>query len=272
MKSLQATFQLSDRGVVGIVGAGGKTTLMFRLAKELSTAGSSVLTTTTTKIYHPTAGQSSRVVIEADPMRLIRKVDAFPAEARHITAAAGIDDASGKLLGYTSGAIGVLWKTGRFQWILVEADGAAGKPLKAPAAHEPVIPGVTTVLVAVAGLDAVGKPLTEEWVFRSRLYALMAGCSMGTTVTPESVYEVLTHPDGILKGCPEPAEKFVLLNSARLPFPTRIGRKVGAMLAQRDRVRFRDVLMGNIGDEYTEIESLMSYKPGPEEEPEGGAA
>jgi probable selenium-dependent hydroxylase accessory protein YqeC len=39
---------LKKGGVISIVGAGGKTALMFRLARELSKDGGRVLTTTTT--------------------------------------------------------------------------------------------------------------------------------------------------------------------------------------------------------------------------------
>lgn len=265
--SLQTAFRLFDRGVVAIVGAGGKTTLMFRLAKELSAAGGRVLTTTTTKIYYPTPDQSSHVVVEADPMRPAGKADSHYTDALHITAAAGLDETNGKLSGYAPETIDRIWRTGRFQWILVEADGAAGRPLKAPAAHEPVLPGETNVLVAVAGVDAVGKPLTEDWVFRSRLYSRITGCPLGEAITTESVCDVLTHPEGIARGCPATAEKFVFLRSARVPFPGTIGRKAGAILMQGARVRFRDVLTGNLDDASVAIESLMSYDHWQEERP-----
>jgi len=256
--SLQASFRLSGKGVVSIVGAGGKTTVMFRLAKELSAMGSSVLTVTTTKIFCPAADLSPLVLIDSDPVELVRRADAFFPDARHLTAAAGIDRANGKLLGYSPEAIDLFYKSGRFQWILVEADGAAGKSLKAPAAHEPVIPGETTVLVAVAGLDEVGHPLTEERVFRPHLYSRITGCSPGETITSESIYHALTHPEGIMKGCPKAAEKFVFLSSAQMPFPREIGREVGEMLLQGDRVHISGVLMGNIGNYHMEMESLVT--------------
>ena len=56
---------LEAGGVISLVGAGGKTSLMFRLAQELSAEGATVLTTTTTRIFMPGQGQS-RCVILAD--------------------------------------------------------------------------------------------------------------------------------------------------------------------------------------------------------------
>jgi len=48
--SLYHALLLENGGVITIVGAGGKTSMMFQLAKVLSSAGDTVLTTTTTKI------------------------------------------------------------------------------------------------------------------------------------------------------------------------------------------------------------------------------
>ena len=59
MTSLRQALLLGEGGVISLVGAGGKTSLMFRLAHELSLTGDSVLTTTTTKIYVPEPVQSS---------------------------------------------------------------------------------------------------------------------------------------------------------------------------------------------------------------------
>jgi probable selenium-dependent hydroxylase accessory protein YqeC len=44
---LSDNLPLKGGGVISFVGAGGKTTLMFRLARELAEAGKSVLVTTT---------------------------------------------------------------------------------------------------------------------------------------------------------------------------------------------------------------------------------
>ena len=51
--------------------------------------------------------------------------------------------------------------------VVVEADGAAGKPLTAPRAYEPVIPAATDLLVPVVGADVIGAPLTPERVLQA---------------------------------------------------------------------------------------------------------
>jgi probable selenium-dependent hydroxylase accessory protein YqeC len=242
-------------GVVSIVGAGGKTTLMFRLATELAANGKSVLTTTTTKIFYPTPLQSPHVIIAEDPLAMIRRSDRF--EGLHMTAAAGYDEINGKLTGYPLKAMARILKSGRFQWILIEADGAAGRPLKTPAPHEPVIPEETTALVAVIGLDAVGGLLTDDLVFRSALYARLTGLSLGGVVTVDSVCKALMAVNGIMKGCPMTADRFVFLNKAETPERRIAGRQIGKWLADTPQHRLCHVLMGCLRDSRAEIESLF---------------
>jgi molybdenum cofactor cytidylyltransferase len=45
--------------------------------------------------------------------------------------------------------------------VVVEADGSRMKPCKAPAEHEPVMPVGTSLVVPVAGIDAVGRRIDQ---------------------------------------------------------------------------------------------------------------
>ena len=63
VKTIRDVFKFNNGGVIAIVGAGGKTSLMFRLAEEFSNAGETVLTTTTTKILVPETAQSKDVIV-----------------------------------------------------------------------------------------------------------------------------------------------------------------------------------------------------------------
>ena len=79
-------------------------------------------------------------------------------------------------------------------YALIEADGARELPLKAPAAHEPVIPENALLVVAVAGVDGFGKPVSS--VHRPELYAALIGKPLDAPVTPEDAAFVLCHPEG----------------------------------------------------------------------------
>ncbi len=256
-QSLVDVFGLNKISAVSIVGAGGKTTLMFRLAGELVKRGHRVLTTTSTKIFRPTPEQSPKLLISKDPAEVIRYADRQCSKAMHLTAATHYDETSAKLLGYAPEDIDKIWHSGRFHTILIEADGAARKPLKAPASHEPVIPGVTSVLIAVIGLDGVGALLTGDHVFRPDQYARLTGLPRGKIITTQSVCRVLLHPKGMMKGCPMKAKRFVFMNKAETASRQASGRTLAQNLLKTARGELNGVLMGSLFNEKVGVESLF---------------
>ena len=56
--------------VIVLVGGGGKTTTMYRLARELSALGDRVVVTTTTRINKPTPDEAPRTVLAPDLSKL----------------------------------------------------------------------------------------------------------------------------------------------------------------------------------------------------------
>jgi len=213
--SLREAFALKDRGVISIVGAGGKTSLMFSLACELAATGARVLTTTTTKILMPTEDQSPCVVLADSFDEFMTRTRPRLEEHRHITAAASLfDGGRRKLVGFEPELIDAGWKSGCFDWIIVEADGAFRRPLKAPEAHEPVIPRSSSVVIGVAGLTVVGRPLGDDWVFRPDRVAQITGLAPGDAVTIGAVGDTLTHASGIFKNSPPSAARHAYLNMA----------------------------------------------------------
>ena len=102
--------------------------------------------------------------------------------------------------------------------LLNEADGSRMRPFKAPAAHEPVIPAETTLVVPVVGADVFGKTLDDDHVHRPELIGALSGAPLGTPITPEIVARVLAHPEGGRKGVPPGARIVVVINKVeRLP-------------------------------------------------------
>jgi len=246
MISLRQGLRLSNGGVVGIVGAGGKTSLMYRLARELSADGDSVLTTTTTKIWMPTRDQSEEVVISPRADEIISRAGRFQTASYHFTAAAEKLNSQHKLKGYAPEFIDDLRERKYFKWILVEADGAAGRSLKAPAAHEPVIPASAEWVIGLAGLDAAGKTLDEDTVFRPEIFAELTGLAMGRTVSAAAIAASLTHPEGIFKGSPGAAGRYLFLNKAESAGEMQAGREVVKIIKATPSARIKRVLIGRI--------------------------
>lgn len=186
--------------VIAIAGAGGKTTVGSHIGKQLTAACRRVLFTTTTKIYMP----------ESEAVYL--------GEAAHIQADAGYMVAAqgllpgGKLEGYTPQDIAVIAALGLFDDIIVEADGAARKPVKAPGDNEPVYPACVDLIIGVVGLDCLGQPTGSEWVHRPELFRAVTGTAEGERITAQHILSLISHPDGLFRHAPEGVPKVVFLN------------------------------------------------------------
>jgi len=218
-------------GVVALVGAGGKTSLMFRLAQEVSAAGQAVLTTTTTKIYIPRADQSRHLILYESPEDAILSARQLLKTARHVSAASRKIVSQNKLAGYSPKAIEKFLESGLFKWIIVEADGSRQKPIKAPGPQEPVIPACSRVVVGLVGLGGVGKPLGEDWVFRPEVFAEITGLAEKQPIDEAAVALSIAHERGILKGSPAGAVKVVFLNQAELPGCLETAKNICSILS-----------------------------------------
>lgn len=75
-------------------------------------------------------------------------------------------------------------------YVLVEADGSRGLPLKAHLSHEPVLPQEAGQVIAVLGLTGLGRPIAEA-AHRPERYAGLAGCAPEDIATPERAARVL---------------------------------------------------------------------------------
>ena len=247
--SLRQALLLGEGGVISLVGAGGKTSLMFRLAHELSQDGDAVLTTTTTKIFEPEPGQSSCVLVSDSVSDLLVEAKGLIDEHRHITMARDRWSKEGKLIGFSPQTIDTIRDSRFFRWIIVEADGSAGRPLKAPADHEPVVPESTTTVVGLAGLSGIGQPLTDQWVFRSDRFAEVAGLPHSTNVNETAVANVFTHKEGIFKNTSAKASRLVFLNQADMLENRAAGRRIAFRLIQDNSTGIRRVIVGHLRSE-----------------------
>ena len=209
---LQEAFGLEDREMVSMIGAGGKTTTLYRLANELWKTGKKVLVTTTTKLYKPTKPHVQRLFLAQEPQSLTSEL-AGVKEPCVVCAGSDLDGA-GKLLGLPPDWLGDLLEKNVVQAILVEADGAAQRLFKVPAKHEPVVPLDSSLAVWVMGIKVLGKPLTSEWVHRAERAIDLLDLKPGCPVTMDIVERLVAHPEGCLRGIPSQSRKIALINQA----------------------------------------------------------
>ncbi|BCX03980.1 MAG: hypothetical protein KatS3mg053_1918 [Candidatus Roseilinea sp.] len=210
---------------VAVAGAGGKTTLCWRLTQALASHGARVIFTTTTKIWQPAKGTFDRLhvgpIVDFAPsldtpaawctacLALAVEGAANPAPVGD----AGMPTTQTKLVGFTPAVICALKASTQALpiSILVEADGARGLCIKAPGEDEPVIPDCTDVVCVLAHLDAIGQPLDARVAHRVERITQLTQMPSGAAITPALIVALLSHPEGGLKGIPDGARKVAVL-------------------------------------------------------------
>ncbi|MCK5672895.1 MAG: hypothetical protein KAH95_05950, partial [Spirochaetales bacterium] len=103
---------------------------MYRLAVELAEKQIKVLVTTTTMIFHPKIKNRPYNTFYTGSVDLFLKTIA-PKKGTITVAGSEIISEGKKIKGFTPSEIEQIRTSGNFDIILVEADGARGKPIKA---------------------------------------------------------------------------------------------------------------------------------------------
>ena len=240
---LRQAFAIHRGEVISLVGAGGKTTLMFALARELASSDSCVITATTTKILEPLPSQTPFLLLEADEEEMIRLLLQNVDKYRHITIASK-KLASGKLDGISPDLVARIAEVKRVSYIIVEADGAARRSLKAPNPTEPVIPHNTSLVIPIVGIDAVGCRLTEENVFRPQIVSKLLGLPLGEVISAESIAFLITHHRGIIKGSPDRARIVPFINKVDLDKGLSKARDLAGKILAVGHPQIKQIVLG----------------------------
>lgn len=170
-------------GVTSVIGSGGKSTLLARLAAELAAGGATVALATTTH-FMPFPGVVTVTGRDVDEVHAALAASGVACVAAPASGAAG---AAGKL-GPAALAPAELARIA--DYVLVEADGSRRLPLKAHAAWEPVVPAGSTQSVLVVGASGLGQAVREA-VHRPERFCELAGCSPDDVATPEAAAAVI---------------------------------------------------------------------------------
>ncbi|MFH1033340.1 MAG: selenium cofactor biosynthesis protein YqeC, partial [Pseudomonadota bacterium] len=239
LRGLAASLSLDPTrpGLWSIVGSGGKTSLLYTLAAELAARGHCLAVTTTTHIHPPAAGQADGPWLWGQESPGLEQVAARLLPGRPLCLAAG-RRADGKLQGLSPGQMATLLEVPGL-WVLCEADGAAGRPLKGWAAHEPALTGLEAGVIVVAGASGLGRPLEARWVHRPQEFARASGLAPGQAVTPLALALALGGAHGPLRGQPDPPAAppaSLLINQAESLSPAA-WRQLCAALSEHGRWR-----------------------------------
>lgn len=182
--------------ILSVVGAGGKTTLIFRLAEELKKQGLQVLIVTTTKMYVPDRFYvpweegRERKTEERIRLQLLR-------EGIAVTGRIEADTCPAKFTAIPEEYQGRLSLLGDV--LLAEADGSRQKPVKVPAEHEPVLFPGTELVIGVLGMKSVGQKIKDA-AHRPEEVAAFLQTDVEHQITREDLQKIAESPQGLKKG------------------------------------------------------------------------
>lgn len=220
MTLLEAIGPLPGKTVISICGGGGKTSTLFHLGQLLR--NKPVLITTTTKIMRP--AESPEYLVVDNPEELKPEAGKAP-----LVYGVFSSDYPGKLTGCGFPFIESMRE--KFSVILVEADGSAGRPVKAPEIHEPAVSPLTDIYISLIGLDCLNRRGDDSTVHRPGKFAMIREKTEGEPIVTEDLIKLAVHREGLFKNSPEGCRKIILLNKADL-LPVQEGKRIAEDIAE----------------------------------------
>ena len=212
MIDLAQALRIEEYPQMAFVGGGGKSSTLFRLARDY--ARPALLSTSTHLGKEQSELADRHLVLEVgEPLEELEISQ--PSGSLLITGPLQPDGRWTSPGNLTLVKLSDLAREAELPF-LVEADGSRGLPLKAPAEHEPAIPDFVDQVVVVAGLSGLGESLSAARVHRPEIFAELAEMQIGDTVEMGHVERVLSGARGGLKNIPPRSRKVALFNQAEM--------------------------------------------------------
>ncbi len=237
--------------VVAVVGGGGKSSAVFRLARDVAATGQRAIVTHTARIAaFQTAWAPATVEIVGDELPLQALESALQAYGWCLLTGPIVSD---RRAGISLSALDALVRRCQDLGIgalSIEADGSKMRPVKAPGDHEPVVPATTTVLMPTMGLDALEAEISDRWVHRPEQVRRVLGLPEAELVrlTPAMAARLMLAVDGGAKARPASARLAVLLNKADDATRLTLGRLAARNIATQGELALL-AAVGNLGHE-----------------------
>ena len=178
--------------VIAVVGGGGNTSLIYRLADELLDRGKKVIITTTTHM----AGESELPFARGGDAVEVKEM----LDREGYVIAAEYEEETGKYASLKEGKLEELKEL--CDVMLIEADGAKHHPVKVPAEWEPVIPACADIVISVIGLDCLGQPIRQS-AYRMERTSKFLKKSLEAPITEEDIVKIATSICGLFKDVEE---------------------------------------------------------------------
>ncbi len=253
MLSFTHIFKAQLPSVIAFCGAGGKTSALFQLARD---HGQRCVVTTTTHFgaWHADEADQHVMICQPDDLALLDDCDG------NVILVTGEKTSDNRLKHPTPDVLAALHEYCLAQQLLllIEADGARGRAIKAPADHEPVIPDWVDMVIVSCGMTALAEQLNENRVHRPQIFAELTGLKAGEIISVERVARLLAHPMGGLKGLPRQASHVLLLNQADdALLQGKAGKLAGHLMPHYDQVVIASLVNHKIHAVYRDIGAVI---------------
>ena len=212
--------------LVALVGGGGKSSLMFALGRGLP---GRIVMTTTTRIFASQMSRAAEVCTLAEE-NWRERLYAFDSS---LLVVGGVEGERAR--GVPPELPAEMLACSGVDWVVIEADGSRMLPVKAPAAHEPVVPNETSLVVVVVGVDALSGPIREV-SHRPERVSTITGLTPEETLTPEALATLLTSSQAGLKDVPQAARVAILINKVESASQLEAARRVARCVLREPRV------------------------------------
>jgi probable selenium-dependent hydroxylase accessory protein YqeC len=231
IQQLSTFLNIEPSQCVSIMGAGGKSTLMNRLADELIVLGRTVVLTSTTNYHRPKALQSEQILLTRDAPDWQEKLRLLARRwNRLLVLHHDLGDAM--VRGIDVAAVRTIHERIPEAVVIVKTDGARKRWFKAPNRSEPVVPPWSQVCITVVNRAILGQPLTDALVHRPERVAELTGLRIGEPITPQAVGMVLTHPDTYAPKIPAGARRIVYISHVQTPPDLEQAEAIAGALAR----------------------------------------
>ncbi len=235
---------------------------MLALAQILVEAGRSVITTTSTKILYPEGtccfeNDTHAKIVEpgcviVGPWELIQdQLKDKLRRTKHITIARTImqEATIRKLGGYSVTELNAIEDSSPADYLLIEADGSAGRSIKAHEEYEPVLLNRPGLVIAVIGIDCLGKPMNAQYVHRAELFCERLNRPLNSTITSADVAAIVLHPKGYLHKVIQDSESIVFISKVATLEEKKQAALLAETLKRKDKVRRIDcIITGDVKD------------------------
>lgn len=189
---------------IALLGGGGKTALLHKLADEFAKYYPSVLQTSLTK----TAFHSLDNPLILNEIN-IAKLDSLKFRGNPLFII-GEKISNEKLKGISETDLDIIRQ--QFDITIFECDGARNKPLKVHTDYDPIVPDFTTHVIIIVGADVINTKVSGGLVHRPELFCKKWNVKLDFQVDTDFIVKVLTSDDGYHSKIPNNVEIVYFVN------------------------------------------------------------